>query len=657
MDETFVSRDFLRRAEGFQKRIGYQFSKPGLLQLAFVRRSSEKSQFPSRNNERLEFLGDAAIGLIVGAALYGEYPEADEGFMTIERSKLVCGQNLSAWGYEAGFDRMISAGEGVAISAAMVEDSVEAVAGALFLDGGLDAVRRFLRSFGDYPDRGTGFDARLHLRRDCELEKLGVPRYKTRLRFANGGMIHESTVTLNGEETGTGLGKSQEEAERNAARDALGRLNRVSAQEQRKRAAVWRAHFRRVLSGRASGRKRQEYVTLDDGGKEDDRAAGAKRADSLEVRVEGRVDSGRKPAYVAAAFRDGRRIAEGRGESKNAAMREASRAARALDAPAKKKSAASYLESLDMPALRESPDLKGALQTCCERLGLGQPEYADVPQTVKWKTPYFTVELKLKGARVATGGGTSKKAASRLAAWKTLQLLALGVPEDKPAPPRELTELGGRLERAFDAVVASGGVKPPVYDIRERAKDAVFSCRVTVEGKSPADACGDDEAQARLHAVVKAVGQYRLWPAVLNRLEISQALQVPASEGRPDRALERYLKKNGGESAVSAAIPLDGGKQAPRFRLGLFVKDELAAGATGPEKKAMETLLSLLLLDRLARKRPLIPPAGGEDSARRPGEKRPAEQARAKPETLGRVSLKKRVAGWLRRVADAYIKN
>lgn len=226
MNEKNMPKEFWQRADSLQKRTGYQFSDPELLRLAFTQRSGAGGPNPSMNNERLEFLGDAALGLLVGEALYQEYPEADEGFMTVERSKLVCGRNLSAWGYEAGFDRMLRVCEGVEVSDAMVEDSVEAVAGAFFLDGGLDAVRALLQSFSDYPDQGAGFDSRRHLERDCSYEKLGAPRYDTMCRRANGKIIFESTVSLDKEPSGTGLGADRTEAERNAARDAMCRLGR-----------------------------------------------------------------------------------------------------------------------------------------------------------------------------------------------------------------------------------------------------------------------------------------------------------------------------------------------------------------------------------------------------------------------------------------------
>lgn len=633
MNEFFETRDFLIRAENFQKRIGYRFLRPELLQLAFVQRSSEKSQLPSQNNERLEFLGDAAIGLIVGAAIYGEYPEADEGFMTIERSNLVCGQNLSAWGYEAGFDRMICAGEGVAISAAMVEDSVEAVAGALFIDGGLDAVNRFLQSFSDYPDRGMGFDARYHLERVCGLEKLGLPKYRTRPRFANGGMVHESTVTLKGEETGTGLGKTRQEAERNAARDALGRLNRVSAGEQQKRAAVRRAHFRRVIASRAASEKRPAFVTLSDSEKEASRAA--------------------KQSAVVGVFKDGRRIVVRRGTSKAAATRTVPQPVREQTMPDKKKSVADYLANIDLAALRASPDLKGALQTCCERLGLGQPEYADVPQTVKWKTPVFTIDLKLKGVQVATGRGTSKKAASQIAAWKTMQLLASGLPGEPAAWTPELESLAERLERAFNDTVTSRGESAPKYDVTaETERGVAFSCRITSADRTFAEAPGDDERQARLHAVVKAATQRRLWPAVLNRLEISQTLDLSGGEGRPESVLDWRLKKDHRPDVEEAVIRLDGSKQTPRFRLGFFLENELLAGMTGPNKKVMETLLALLILDRMAQKRPLTTPVAVPSQEKEP-EETSARERKKKPEE----GLKKRVVGWFRRIADAHIKN
>ena len=257
-----------------QKRTGYSFNDPGLLKLAFTTRSNEGAHMPSANNERLEFLGDAALDLIIGEDLYKEYPDADEGFMTIERSKLACGQNLAAWGYEAGFDMLLRTGDDVGITRSRLEDSLEAVAGAYYLDGGLEAVRSLLQSFSDYPDQGTGFDARRHLARNCTAAQLGTPKYSLTRRRANGKVLFECEITLDKSSVGTGLGDSEDEARRNAARDAMKNLCRTTPAPQ-KRPLVLRAR-RRIMQ-----RKFTDVRTLDDAQKEAEiaRAAAADKSE------------------------------------------------------------------------------------------------------------------------------------------------------------------------------------------------------------------------------------------------------------------------------------------------------------------------------------------------------------------------------------------
>ncbi|MBP5212024.1 MAG: hypothetical protein J6Z30_04130 [Pyramidobacter sp.] len=597
MSENNLSHDFLQRTVSFQKRIGYQFNDPELLYLAFVQRSNESSQAPSQNNERLEFLGDAAISLIVGSALYGEYPEADEGFMTIERSKLVCGQNLSAWGYEAGFDRMISAGEGVLITAAMVEDCVEAVAGALFLDGGLDAVKGFLQSFADYPDQGTGFDARRHLERDCEFEKLGSPKFKTVRRFANGGRIFETTVTLGGKEAGTGIGSDQITSERNAARDALGRLNRVSAAEQQKRAAVQRAHFRRILSGRIRASRRPEVVSLS----------------------------------------------------------EAEKQAAAKSAPVAVPPAAQKTNSAGTPAVA-SANAKVRLQELCTRLKLGAPRYVDMPASQKTGQARASLALMLNRENVVTVTAESKTRAEEDAARRVLEVLTAEEQGRAAWLRSDLDDLGKRLEKVFCTELQKNRGREVRFELPPRAEgDVLYSCRMVVgAGTILTEAAAASEELARLYALVRAATQTRMWPAVLKRLNIPARTKKPEIPPRPDLLVADQMK-SAGLSLMKIALPCGGTNNAPVFAVGMFAGEELAVCMTGPNKKLAEILASLLILDRLANNRPVVPqPPRAEPPAAKSA---PAPAATAKPAAKKpRRGLKQRFIDWFHRLGDAYTK-
>ena len=614
MSEINLSHEFLQRTVSFQKRIGYQFNNPELLYLAFVQRSNESSQAPSQNNERLEFLGDAAISLLVGAALYGEYPEADEGFMTIERSKLVCGQNLSAWGYEAGFDRMISAGENVLITAEMVEDCVEAVAGALFLDGGLEAVKSFLQSFADYPDQGTGFDARRHLERDCEFEKLGAPKFKTVRRFANGGRIFETTVTLGGKEAGTGLGKDQISSERNAARDALGRLNRVSAAEQQKRAAVQRAHFRRVLSSRIKASRSAGVVSLSDAEKEAAKKKSVPKA-SLSSQSKTSVQVSPDAPSVAA------------------------------------KTNPAYAPTA-VPA-----DVKERLRKLCHGLDLGEPRYVDMPVSQKTRRPKCVSALYLNKEMIVAATAEDRERAEENAAWRVVQVLTAEEQGRAAWLRSDIEDLGTRLESIFCAELRKNRGREIKFEPLPRAEgDDLYSCRLSVgTGTSLTEAAASTEALARLYALVRAVTQTRMWPVVLKRLNIPAKTKKPEIPPRPDLLVGDQMK-SAGLSHMKISLPCGGTKSVPVYAVGLFAGDELAASLTGPNKKLVEILLSLLVLDRLAQGRPVVPKMAETEAPT--AAKTPVSSDKTSPAVKkSRRALKQRFIDWLHRLGEAYTKS
>lgn len=128
-----------------EERIGYHFRDSGLLALALTHPSIASAQ----NNQRLEFLGDAVLGLAVARILYDLYPNEQEGELARRHAALVRGETLTQMAREIGLgeEMRISAGErdaGGRNNASNLEDVLEALIGAMYLDGGLEAVEQFI---------------------------------------------------------------------------------------------------------------------------------------------------------------------------------------------------------------------------------------------------------------------------------------------------------------------------------------------------------------------------------------------------------------------------------------------------------------------------------------------------------------------------------
>nr|WP_277608558.1 ribonuclease III [Microbulbifer elongatus] len=122
-------------------RLGYQFTRAELLDLALTHRSHG-----SRNNERLEFLGDSILGFTISAALFEKFPDGREGQMSRLRAQLVSGETLAKVARELELGECLRLGEGEMKSgghrrASILADAVEAIIGAIYLDSGFEAAR------------------------------------------------------------------------------------------------------------------------------------------------------------------------------------------------------------------------------------------------------------------------------------------------------------------------------------------------------------------------------------------------------------------------------------------------------------------------------------------------------------------------------------
>lgn len=139
----------------FPIRLGHAFARPELLEEALTHRSVSAEERAGDHNQRLEFLGDAVLGLVLTEALYERFGDVREGVLTRARARLVSREALVERALALGLDTAVRTGRGVSARDGSARDSVladayEAVVGAVFLDGGWEAARALVRrEFGD----------------------------------------------------------------------------------------------------------------------------------------------------------------------------------------------------------------------------------------------------------------------------------------------------------------------------------------------------------------------------------------------------------------------------------------------------------------------------------------------------------------------------
>ncbi|MEX1022147.1 MAG: ribonuclease III [Dehalococcoidia bacterium] len=214
--------------------LGVHFEQAALLHAALTHPSfaNEHPEDPAPTNERLEFLGDAILGALVAEELYARFPEVQEGRLTEWRSALVCGPTLSRVATDVvALGPWLRLGRGEEQTGGReregnLERAYEAVVGAIFLDLGLDAARAFVgRTLGDEFDalvRDPGVLNPKGALQQLAQDVLGRPSY---VMASQDGPEHDRQFTvevrLGGEVLGTGRAGTKQEAEKQAARQAL----------------------------------------------------------------------------------------------------------------------------------------------------------------------------------------------------------------------------------------------------------------------------------------------------------------------------------------------------------------------------------------------------------------------------------------------------
>lgn len=218
----------------FETKIGYSFKNPALIAQAFTHRShlNENRTAGREHNERLEFLGDAVLELVVTEYLYAKYPEKPEGELTAYRAALVNTQSIADAATKLGMNEylLLSRGESRDTGRArqiILANAFEAIIGALYLDSGYDTAKAFIDTNIFYKTEDVVAnrlwqDAKSKLQEIAQ-EKSGItPAYQL---LSQSGPDHDKVFVvgafIGNEKVAHGEGRSKQEAEQDAAQKAL----------------------------------------------------------------------------------------------------------------------------------------------------------------------------------------------------------------------------------------------------------------------------------------------------------------------------------------------------------------------------------------------------------------------------------------------------
>ena len=217
--------------EQLQKNIGYIFKNTDLLRTALTHSSYANETRSGESNERLEFLGDSVLSVVVSEYIYEHFCHKNEGELTRLRASVVCESSLAKYAAKIGLGHYLLMGRGEMMSrgyerASILSDAFEAVIAAIFLDGGMDEAKKFVLRFtvpdlsGAAYSRGSDYKTRLQ-----EIVQQSEGETLEYVLVGESGPDHRKhfvfEVRLNSNILGRGGGRSKKEAEQNAAHEAL----------------------------------------------------------------------------------------------------------------------------------------------------------------------------------------------------------------------------------------------------------------------------------------------------------------------------------------------------------------------------------------------------------------------------------------------------
>jgi ribonuclease-3 len=215
--------------------LGVAFGDPRLREMALTHRSYAFEQGEEVTNERLEFLGDSVLGLVVTDMAFAAYPAMPEGSLAKLRAAIVNMGALADVARSLGVGQVVRLGRGEELSggrdkSSILADCLEAIFGAVYLDQGLDVARelieRLFRPLMEESAVGQGVytDYKTILQEVASQELRAMPDYRLEEQGPDHQKEFTATVFLAGEPLGTGSGRSKKEAEQQAAREAYARI-------------------------------------------------------------------------------------------------------------------------------------------------------------------------------------------------------------------------------------------------------------------------------------------------------------------------------------------------------------------------------------------------------------------------------------------------
>jgi ribonuclease-3 len=220
-----------------EDKINYTFKNKKTISAAITHSSyaNEKKGKNLKYNERLEFLGDSVLSLVISEHLFKNHPNLPEGELSVTRAKIVCENSLSKCAFDIGLGSFLLLGKGEELSGgrekiSLLSDAFEALIGAVYLDGGFDTAKAFIFKYMDGIIKSC-IEGKLFYDFKTQLQELVQQNGEQHISYSvidENGPDHNKTfvtqVRINDVVHGQGKGRSKKEAEQNAARDALNRF-------------------------------------------------------------------------------------------------------------------------------------------------------------------------------------------------------------------------------------------------------------------------------------------------------------------------------------------------------------------------------------------------------------------------------------------------
>jgi ribonuclease III len=216
----------LSQREALEGRLGHRFSRPALFEQALTHRSASPE-----HNERLEFLGDGVLGCVIAEELYARFPGLPEGKLTRLRAELVREETLATVAASLGLAGLLRRDEREAPKPSMLADAVEALVGAVFVDGGYAAARATVRAcFGPLLEtldpQSVQKDPKTRLQEHLQAQGRALPEYRV---VATHGADHNRSfevecIVADAGVAARGTGTSRQRAEQDAAKALLDKL-------------------------------------------------------------------------------------------------------------------------------------------------------------------------------------------------------------------------------------------------------------------------------------------------------------------------------------------------------------------------------------------------------------------------------------------------